>query len=225
MVKNDPEAARLIYQRIEAKLKSANRTAREVSIAAGVGPDGIRTIKQGKMPGSVRLGRIAHEMQTTISELTGGRPEILSDDDKLTDERDYVNVRTISARWGMGGGGYVDEDAYGEPVLLPRRLIESDLRGKADDFLMIDVEGLSMQPVFLSGDQLLIDTRKKNPSDGGVFALWDGFSLVVKWVERVPKSDPPAFAIKSYNEMSENYESLAEETQIAGRVVWFARKL
>lgn len=225
MTKNDPQAAKEIYRRIEVRLDKASRTAREVSLAAGVGADGIRTIKAGKMPGVDRLAKIAAQLDTTVEELCGGDPSILGPAEMGADAEDYVSVQTISATWGMGGGDVADEDAYGVPVLLPRRLIEDDLRGRADDFMMIHVEGLSMQPVFLSGDQLLIDKRKRNPSDGGVFALYDGFTLVVKWVERIPKSDPPAVVIKSYNEMSANYDALAEETQIAGRVVWFARRL
>ena len=137
----------------------------------------------------------------------------------------YVAVPTLEVKPGMGGGGYADEDLMGPPALFPDRLIAHELRGKPLDFLAVEVEGQSMEPVLMSGDQVLIDRRKLNPSQPGVFSLWDGFGLVVKWVERVHDSDPPKLRVMSENKRFSEYEVLAEESQIIGRVVWFARRM
>ncbi|HUX17073.1 MAG TPA: S24 family peptidase, partial [Phycisphaerae bacterium] len=136
----------------------------------------------------------------------------------------YVAVPTLEVRPGMGGAGYADDDLMGPPALFPEQLVIHELRGEALDFLAIDVEGPSMEPVLQSGDRILIDRRKVNPSQAGAFALWDGFGLVVKWVERIHDSEPPKLRVMSENERFSQYEVLLEEARIIGRVVWFARR-
>ena len=113
----------------------------------------------------------------------------------------------------------------GAPILVPATLIRGELRGEPLDFLFMEVEGQSMEPILLSGDRVLIDRRKTNPTQAGLFAMYDGFGLVAKWVERVPKSEPPSLRIKSENERFSDYDVLVEEARIIGRIVWDARKL
>ena len=39
---------------------------------------------------------------------------------------------------------------------------------------MITVAGDSMEPLFLSGDRVLIDVSRKAPVPPGIFVIWDG---------------------------------------------------
>ena len=137
----------------------------------------------------------------------------------------YVAVPTLEIRPGMGGAAYAEEDLMGPPALFPEHLVVRELRGNPLDFLAMEVEGQSMEPILLSRDQVLIDRRKVNPSQPGIFSLWDGWGLVVKWVERVHDSDPPMLRVMSENERFAEYEVLADEARIIGRVAWFGRRV
>jgi phage repressor protein C with HTH and peptisase S24 domain len=146
-------------------------------------------------------------------------------DDPFTLPLNYVVVQSASVPAGLGGGGNGDDHRYGPPAMMPEHLIRNELRGRPEDFLVMEVEGQSMQPVFESGDQVLIDTRKKNPSPEGLFAFWDGRGIVVKWLEHIRDSNPPAFRAISENKRFAPYEVLEDEANIIGRIVWFARSL
>jgi hypothetical protein len=134
----------------------------------------------------------------------------------------YVEVRVLPTFAGMGGGGTGDGDQ--SVALVPRSLIVDILRGKPDDFLLIDVRGDSMEPDFQHGDQILVDRRDISPAQPGPFAIWDheGAEYVVKNLERVGKGRVRMF---STNPKYSPIDVLYQETRIIGRPVWFGRRL
>lgn len=135
---------------------------------------------------------------------------------------EYLAVDVLPSFAGMGGGGSGDGD-HGQ-ALVPRALVEDELRAKPSDLLLIECRGESMLPDFLHGDQILIDKRDTNPVQPGSFALWDGDGYVVKLVERVPHK-PGYYRIFSVNSRYSAYEVEAEQVKIMGRPVWFGRRL
>lgn len=137
---------------------------------------------------------------------------------------EYVSIKRPSPKPGAGGPAAFDDELL-EPILMPGNLIRHELKGKPDDFWYFEVEGQSMQPVLESGDQILVDKRKIDPSNPGLFVVWDGNGLVSKWVEYAREHEPPRLRLMSENKRFTSYEVLIEESQIVGRVVWFARKL
>lgn len=133
--------------------------------------------------------------------------------------RSYVEVEVLPTYAGMGGGGSGDDDR--SVALLPRQLVEDDLRAKPGDLLVINLRGNSMEPIFFHGDQVVIDKRDKNPAQPGPFALWDGDGYVVKNVEKRAKR----LRIFSSNPIYSDIEQDPEEIEIMGRPVWFARRM
>lgn len=134
----------------------------------------------------------------------------------------YLAVEILPSFAGMGGGGTGEGD-YGQ-ALVPRSLIEDELRAKPSDVLLIEARGASMEPDFHHGDQILIDKRDTNPVQPGAFALWDGDGYVVKLIERVPMQ-PGKYRVFSANGRFSAYEVDAEQIKIMGRPVWFGRRL
>ncbi|WP_374651168.1 helix-turn-helix transcriptional regulator [Rhizorhabdus sp.] len=137
-------------------------------------------------------------------------------------ELDYVSVNVLPSYAGMGGGGTGSGDI--QTAKMPIRLIRDELRGRPQDFELIDVRGDSMAPDFLHGDQILIDRRDRDPRQPGPFALWDGDGYVVKLVERMP-GKRGWYRVFSANERYSPYEVEEHEATILGRPVWFARRL
>lgn len=132
---------------------------------------------------------------------------------------DYVPVEVLPTFAGMGGGGTGDGDR--KTTLLPRSLVQDDLRSRPDDLLVIDLRGDSMEPDFFNGDRIVINRRDVNPVQPGPFALWDGDGYVVKNIERRRGS----LRIFSSNPKYSDWESDGSDIQIMGRPVWFARRL
>lgn len=135
---------------------------------------------------------------------------------------EYLPVEVMPTFAGMGGGGTGEGES--EMALLPRYLVEDQLRAKPADLLLIEVRGDSMMPDFFHGDQILVDRRDTNPRQPGPFALFDGDGIVVKLVERVP-TRRGYYRVFSANTRYTAYEVDEEEARIIGRPVWFARKI
>lgn len=137
----------------------------------------------------------------------------------------YVAVPFISTRAGMGGGGFVEGDYLGAPKYFEESFVRNELRARPADLRVIEVEGQSMEPVLHSGDVVLIDTRRHDVIEPGIFVLFDGDGVVCKWVERVYGSEPARLRVKSENNRFTTYDVMAEQVQVLGRVVWYARRL
>ena len=121
----------------------------------------------------------------------------------------------------LRGDGFPDFDDF---LSLPRSYLEQ-MQLTSADLISIDVQGDSMSPTLESGDRIMINRSDKNPASGGVFAIHDSDALVVKRIERIPATNPVRLKLISDNPNHGTYEVPADETNILGRVVWYARKL
>jgi transcriptional regulator with XRE-family HTH domain len=219
----------VVAKRIQTRLDALGKSARKASIEAGLGPDAIHNILRGKSarPRRSTLGKLTSPLKCSIEYLIG-------EDDYPGDTVGssgasgglpvYLAVRSISPITGSLDG-YDDDAAEGEVAYFPERLIYEELRARPDHLRVMEIEGQSMEPALCGGDQVLVDSSRTNPSQPGLFVLWDGHGLVAKWVERVSQSDPPRLRVISENALFKPYEVAEAEAQILGRVVWFARRL
>jgi phage repressor protein C with HTH and peptisase S24 domain len=136
---------------------------------------------------------------------------------------DSVPIALLPTFVGMGAGG----SAEGDPgvVYFSRDLIERELRAPPSLLLAMVAEGNSMEPEFRGGDQILVDTRRKSLAQPGPFCLWDGDGHVIKYLERIPGSEPAMVRVVSANNLYEPRDRLLEEINLVGRVVWFGRRV
>lgn len=208
---------------------------------AGLKKDCIRTIRRKSAPRAETLKALARALDTAPSYFLEavGLADMITDESPETFDPDremalgdvsppppgYVYVPALADLSGMGGPGPADGDNMRAPMLLPERLIRTELRGEPSQFVVIAVVGPSMSPVLESGDQVLVDRRQKNPAQPGIFVLYDGLGYVAKWVQHLPRTDPPRLKISSENSRFEPYEVTLDEAHIVGRVVWYARRL
>lgn len=138
----------------------------------------------------------------------------------------------IDVRAGAGGGGvaiegFAEDPAGNQYVVdnvkdhwgIPGAYLRHELRTNPQSVYVAEIMGDSMEPTLRSGDRVLIDTAHKAPSPPGVYALWDGFGVVVKRIEIVPEADPAAIRVLSDNQRHTAYQRTLEEAHIIGRVV------
>jgi phage repressor protein C with HTH and peptisase S24 domain len=109
--------------------------------------------------------------------------------------------------------------------LFPEPMVRHEFRAPASVLRMLTLVGDSGEPLVSSGDRIVVDTSQRVPVPPGLFVIWDGMGLVFKRVEHIPDSDPPKIIIKSVNPEYQNYERLAEEVNVVGRVVWAGQRL
>lgn len=134
-----------------------------------------------------------------------------------------VSIRKLPNFVGLGAGG--TEDGEEGVVAFSRDLIERELRADPIHLLAMVAEGNSMEPDFKGGDQILVDTRRKSLAQPGAFCLWDGDGHVIKFLEKVPASDPPRVRVIPLNPIYSPHERLVDEINLIGRVVWFGRRV
>jgi len=135
-----------------------------------------------------------------------------------------ISIPQFQFRAGMGGGGIISDERPKDHLSLPASYLEQMQLASAD-LISIEVEGDSMSPTLESGDRIMINRKDKNPATGGVFAIHDSDALVVKRVERIPATEPVRLKLISDNPNHGTYEVPADETNILGRVVWYARRI
>ncbi|MCZ4279782.1 LexA family transcriptional regulator [Kiloniella laminariae] len=148
------------------------------------------------------------------------------------------SVAEIDVRGGMGGGGEAGvayhPDGKGDVSIaddirgnwsLPSEYLRTELHVQPTAARIIEVQGDSMTPTLVSGDRVMIDINDQRPTPPGIFALWDGFGVVVKRIEHIPNTDPPLLRISSDNANHAEYQRTFDEVNIIGRVIWYGRRM
>ena len=93
----------------------------------------------------------------------------------------YSAVPEIDVRAAAGPGAWNEEVEQTKATwLLADPLIRHEFRASPEDLRMITVDGDSMEPLFSSGDRILIDVSRQVPVPPGIFVIWDGMGLVTK---------------------------------------------
>ncbi len=134
-----------------------------------------------------------------------------------------VDIQRLPTWAGLGAGGTGDDDPG--KVSFSRDLVTRELRADPEALLAMVAEGNSMEPDFRGGDQILVDTRRKSLAQPGAFCIWDGDGHVVKFIEKVPDSEPQQIRLVSANGIYEPQIRLLEDVSIIGRVIWFGRRV
>ena len=158
----------------------------------------------------------------------GGRKEIIRNTHfrllgANDSETDSVFIPEHDVRASAGSGSIIDVENEIARWPMPKTYIQNALSLRSDTLTIIEVIGDSMEPTLRSGDKIMVDLSDKSVATPGIFALYDGDATVVKRVERIPGGS--MLKIKSDNPLHGSYEVPAEIVNVAGRVVWFGRRL
>jgi|GEM_PF-507583 len=202
--------------------------------ACGFGETAIRDLIKGtaKEPLGSRLYKIASVLDVRMEDILG-EPRLVADMDgtEYNEEpveetsRDIVLIPEYDVQLAAGAGTYANGDVIKDTWPFSRRFLNSAIRGNVDQLSVVEVVGDSMTPILQPQDRIIVNHSDTNPSPPGIFALWDGYGLVVKKVQRIHKSDPEKIMLISENSSYPAYEVLVDEVTIIGRVVWFSRKM
>lgn len=136
----------------------------------------------------------------------------------------FIPELDVRAACGLDGSLVeITEDNQGEHIVaqygFPTDAFPKVFGARPHHVRMLEVVGDSMQPTLFPGQKVMVDLSDNRPTPPGIFVIWDGLGLVMKRIEYVPHSDPPAVRITSDNARYEPYERLLGEAHILGRVI------
>ena len=219
-------AMRIKQARDEAGLSQA-----ALGKACGVSRNAVSQWESGETrPASARLLKIAAVTGMDAEWLLAGRGNMgktppKGDEASMEDYHRTVAMSEFDAKVGAGGGTNIEDVHKVAEWQIPIAWARTELRGEAEDLMIVTVEGDSMMPTIGPGEKVIINHTMLTPSPGGIFALWDGLATVVKRIEYIPNSEPARIRIISDNERYDSYERSAEEIHIIGRVVCRLQRL
>lgn len=215
-----------LIREINRRMAALNLTPITLAKKAGLGRDAVRDITErgkSKNPSHATLAKIAKALGCAVADLTGERPIARRDDAPNT-----VAINELEVHVNAGGG--VTDDAGGlmsaheNSAVVGVHIYPADSFREAygvnpDRIRIIPVRGTSMEPELWPGQRVMVDIHDKTPSPPGIFVIWDGLGLVLKFVEVIPNSDPVRVRISSAHQAFAPYERNLEEAYINGRVV------
>lgn len=226
--------------RIQWALDQSDRNQSDLAKAVGVTRNSVSQWITGKTePAAASLKKAAVYLKVDVHWLaTGeGQPrrgrsaEAESSVDSDLGLRDVDGaILEVDVRAGAGGGGvpieaYVTDgngnsyhaEGIRDRWIIPPAIVREMLHATPTHIRVFEVIGDSMEPRLQEGDRVFIDVRYRVPSPEGIFALWDGYGVVIKRVQVVRGSDPLRLRIISVNSQYEPYEATTEEVNIIGR--------
>lgn len=229
---NDP-----MRDRIRSRLAELGMSERSASELAGGSASMLRHYLAGRTRqlGADHLKGLARALNTSIEWLMYGSGSSVSPAGAPARTRE-AGVPEVDVRLGAGGGGIpaplldgngdvADSEAVVQRWGIPDEYVYRDLRTAPARLRIASVIGDSMTPTLRPHDKVMIDTGHNVPSPDGIYALWDGYGVVVKRVEIVPRSDPKRVKVISDNPAHSAYELADGEVAIIGRVVAVIRAL
>ena len=136
-----------------------------------------------------------------------------------------VAIRSLSVRASAGPGAFDEDEARFARYSFDRHWLKSITSARPDDLSIIRVEGDSMAPALMDGDDILVDRADAAQRlRDGVYVLRRDDTLMVKRLSFHPAdrtvtiaSDNPAFP--SWHGCD------PRSIEVIGRVVWTGRRL
>lgn len=196
----------------------------ELARRLGVESQAVNQWIKGKTtPRGDRLNGVAAALGVSVLELLGVQqsfdPNTPGEFDRASVVVAEIDVRAQAGAGADdapldGNGAHVQLDRWSLPVDYLRSHVASPSAVR-----IIRIVGDSMEPSYVAGDRVLVDTSHRAPSPPGVYVVWDGFGLVLKHVEVIAGRQPPVARLSSDNPAYAPYETLVSDLQVQGRVV------
>ena len=212
-------------------MKILNLDMKGLSIKAGLNETFVKDIINGRSrnPTATRLAKLAKALGCTVADLTGEH----TPSQVATPPTNGVAIPELDVHAAAGLGS--DEAAtimasYESSAVIGMHTYPIDSFREAygvapGKIRIIPVRGNSMEPELWSGQRVMVDVEDRIPSPPGIFVVWDGLGLVIKYVEVIPNSEPIRVRISSAHAAFRAYERNLEEAYINGRVIGVWKRL
>lgn len=138
-------------------------------------------------------------------------------------DTEIIFIPRLKARLSAGGGSFEVETECNGKFAFRKDWIRT--KGNANDMVLMEVSGDSMEPDICDGDMVLIDQSKNQVIAGGIFAVGVEETIMVKQLDM----EPGTLVIRSKNKRYQDIKiprgsDLAENVRVIGRVIWWCRE-
>lgn len=217
-----------LAKQIERRMAALNLNRKSLSKKAGINETGIADILSGRSqnPRHDTVQKIAKALGCTVADLTGERVQAAPR--QARNGADIVSINELDVHVAAGAG-VLDDGAdvmtahEASAVIGVHTYPASSFREaygiNPGRVRIIPVRGTSMEPELWAGQRVMVDVEDKVPSPPGIFVVWDGLGLVLKYVEVIANSDPVRVRISSAHKAFQPYERNLDEAHINGRVI------
>lgn len=197
---------------------------------SGVGVGVLQTIeKRGSIPKAETLAQIRDATGKSIDWLLG-LDEINAppSSDASSPRNEFVYIPRYDVKASGGTGHWIGDEATARFTMAFRRhWVENYLRADPKNLSVLRVTGDSMSPLFIEGDNILINHAQTDVRDGIYVIRLDSQVLV----KRLQRMHSPHIRVISENPAYPPYEVPLNDIHdqrgfdIVGRVVWYGRQL
>lgn len=217
-----------IYDEIMRRVEALHLDATNVSRKAGFGGSYIRDLNRKGItdPHQNALTAIAKVLGCTAEDIRSGAAVVEPSATVSINELDVHVALGVSSSGDVGqskppqdAGAVVGTHVY------PAKSFHEAHGIQPGHVRIIPVRGISMQPELWPGQRVMIDIQDRTPSPPGIFVIWDGLGLVLKYIEVIPNSDPLRVRLSSAHPAFMSYECMVDDAHINGRVVGVWKRL
>lgn len=196
-----------------------------LALKAGLSDSAIRDIfRKNASPKVSTAMALASALGVTIDDVIvagAGGPVRVENGDPAPNGHSLVPVYDVSA--SAGYGAVVEAETHIHNLAFDRTFLRQMTEAAAKDLCIIKVQGHSMEPTLLDGDQVLVDRSKANLSFDGLFVLRFDDALHVKRIGRSTQrghvlviSDHPSYP---------TLDMPKADLSPLGRVLWYGRRV
>lgn len=219
----------VIGERVRERLEVAGLSQSELARRVQVAQPTIAKLVAGTTHSTTHLHRIARELGTTPSYLTGetddpGEGALPAPTPaRLAEQLGLQMIPEVDIEYSMGGGTVVADFAPSTMVPFRRDWLQRLTRGGASDVFLTRGRGDSMMPTILDGDDVLVNRAENRIRQADeIWAVGYGDLGMIKRVRRRPGG---TFELNSDNPSVRPIEATEEELFIVGRVIWIGRRM
>lgn len=215
-----------LLEEIDRRAKLLGLSDIALAKKAGLGRDAVRDIRRRPKgsPSHKTVAAIAKALGCTADDLNREMPELRRVSVPHDPSTVVINELDVHVAAGPGtlDGNLMtahEQSAVVGVHTYPAASFREAYGIEPSRIKILPVRGTSMEPELWAGQRVMVDIEDKVPSPPGIFVVWDGLGLVLKYVEVVPNSDPVRVRISSAHQAFKPYERNIEEAYINGRVI------
>lgn len=134
---------------------------------------------------------------------------------------EFIRVPKVVARLSAGGGSFETDSMVEGYYAFRGEWLHS--RGRAEEMVLMQVVGNSMEPEIQEGDLVLVDQSRTDVLAGGIYAVGVEDTVLVKRVEKLPGQLVLHSDNTDYLPVRLAGDEL-DSVRIIGRVVWACRE-
>lgn len=211
-------------KRLEELRASLNFTQADLAAVLGVPHTTISKYENNlNKPGFDVLSKLGKLKNVNLKWLLTGDEEALITTEGSHKRESFYTIPMLADSASAGNGNYIYEKRVENYFCLPKTLVNNELFRQASDLSALVVAGDSMEPTFLNGDIIIIDSSVINLREGRVYVIRIDNDLVVKRIQLTGRGE--------YRLISDNtvlypaFTLSIKEMVVVGQVVAYFRNL